>query len=274
MWPELLYSLYSSCCLSLTAVSSATDSQDAVRPVGGAEPCQPAQAFELDGSTTSCAPEGWCPEAPIVLTLRPTLQDVATLPELAGAIGSSLEESGAVRESASEGVKKARGKVRTIEGRIRGILKASCLERILPRRQRRQESACLAALCLMCHGMQCTLECSVLPQLSSAHGLGAVAARPGSRIPPFNLRSTLLAWCYPLQRVLPVVPSGLLSPCAAVCWPGALPSPDKGCRLSCLQGYQGEVTEQGGRMCVALPASADGPPKGILLGSGPGGTSW
>jgi len=50
-------------------------------------------------------------------------QDIATLPELAGAIGSAIEESGAVRESASEDVRRARGRVRTIEGRLRGILK-------------------------------------------------------------------------------------------------------------------------------------------------------
>ncbi|EFN53577.1 hypothetical protein CHLNCDRAFT_136763 [Chlorella variabilis] len=89
-------------------------------------------------------------------------RDVATLPELAAAVGSAIEESGAVRESASEEVRRARARVRTIEGRIRGILK----------------------------------------------------------------------------------------------------------------GYQGEVTEQGARMCVAVPASPDGPPKGILLGSGPGGSTW
>lgn len=50
-------------------------------------------------------------------------QDITTLPELAGAIGSAIEESGAVRESASEDVRRARGRVRTIEGRLRGILK-------------------------------------------------------------------------------------------------------------------------------------------------------
>ena len=51
------------------------------------------------------------------------MQSIATLPELAGAIGSAIEESGAVRESASEEVRRARGRVRTIEGRLRGILK-------------------------------------------------------------------------------------------------------------------------------------------------------
>lgn len=45
------------------------------------------------------------------------------MPDLAGAIGSSIEESGAVRESASEDVRRARARVRTLEGRIRGILK-------------------------------------------------------------------------------------------------------------------------------------------------------
>lgn len=53
------------------------------------------------------------------------LQNVVTLPELAGAIGSAIEESGAVRESASDEVRRARGRVRTIEGRLRGILKVS-----------------------------------------------------------------------------------------------------------------------------------------------------
>ncbi|KAI7845433.1 hypothetical protein COHA_000985 [Chlorella ohadii] len=89
-------------------------------------------------------------------------KDIATLPELAGAIGSTIEESGSVRESASEEVRRARGRVRTIEGRLRGILK----------------------------------------------------------------------------------------------------------------GHHGEITEQSGRLCVAVPASPDGPPKGILLGSGPGGSTW
>jgi hypothetical protein len=51
------------------------------------------------------------------------VQDVVTLPELAGAIGSSIDEGGSVRESASEEVRRARARVRTIEGRIRGILK-------------------------------------------------------------------------------------------------------------------------------------------------------
>lgn len=51
------------------------------------------------------------------------MQDTATLPELVGDIGSAIEESGAVRESASDEVRRARIRVRTIEGRIRGILK-------------------------------------------------------------------------------------------------------------------------------------------------------
>lgn len=41
-----------------------------------------------------------------------------------------------------------------------------------------------------------------------------------------------------------------------------------------VQSLPGEVTEHGGRMCAAVPATADGPPKGILLGSGPGGGIW
>jgi hypothetical protein len=45
-------------------------------------------------------------------------------------------------------------------------------------------------------------------------------------------------------------------------------------RVSSQQGYQGEATELGGRLCVAVPASPDGMPKGILLGSGPGGSVW
>ena len=40
------------------------------------------------------------------------------------------------------------------------------------------------------------------------------------------------------------------------------------------QGYNGEITEQAGRMCVAVPASPEGPPKGILLGAGPAGSTW
>ena len=40
------------------------------------------------------------------------------------------------------------------------------------------------------------------------------------------------------------------------------------------QALPGEVTEHGGRMCVAVPATADGPPKGILLGTGPRASVW
>lgn len=45
-------------------------------------------------------------------------------------------------------------------------------------------------------------------------------------------------------------------------------------RFALMQGHHGEITEQSGRLCVAVPASPDGPPKGILLGSGPGGSTW
>nr|BAD42336.1 DNA mismatch repair protein Mut2-like protein [Nannochloris bacillaris] len=97
--------------------------------------------------------------------LSPVLEifrHVVTHPELSSEIGFAIKDDGHVREAASDEVKKAAGKVRTIEGRIRGILK----------------------------------------------GLG------------------------------------------------------------------GEITEYGGRMCCSIAASIDGPPRGILLGSGPGGTSW
>ncbi len=88
---------------------------------------------------------------------------VTSHPQLSSEIGFSIKDDGSVREAASDDVKKASGKVRTLEGRIRGILK----------------------------------------------GLG------------------------------------------------------------------GEITEHGGRMCCAVAASAsDGPPRGILLGTGPGGTVW
>lgn len=97
--------------------------------------------------------------------LEPVVQafkDLPALPELSGEIGFALQEDGAVREAASDGVKKAAAKVRTVEGRLRGILK----------------------------------------------------------------------------------------------------------------GHQGEITEIGGRMCVAVPSTADRPPRGILLGSAPGGSAW
>jgi len=98
--------------------------------------------------------------------LSPVLEvfrNVICHPQLSSEIGFSIKDDGSVREAASDEVKKAAGKVRTLEGRIRNILK----------------------------------------------GLG------------------------------------------------------------------GEITEHSGRMCCAVAASAsDGPPRGILLGSGPGGTVW
>jgi dsDNA-specific endonuclease/ATPase MutS2 len=98
--------------------------------------------------------------------LSPVLEvfkNVRNHPQLSSEIGFAIKDDGSVREAASDEVKKAAGKVRTLEGRIRGILK----------------------------------------------GLG------------------------------------------------------------------GEITEHGGRMCCAVAASAsDGPPRGILLGSGPGGAVW
>ena len=101
--------------------------------------------------------------------LQPILhkfKELHTLPEIVSEIGFSIREGGVVREAASEEVKKAAGKVRTVEGRLRGILKNS-----------------------------------------------AVGG--------------------------------------------------------------GEITEQGGRICVAVQASPDGPPRGgIFLASGPGGTVW
>ncbi|GAB4813086.1 hypothetical protein N2152v2_000132 [Parachlorella kessleri] len=97
----------------------------------------------------------WCAQAGATL-------GVATLPDLVAEIGAAFEESGQIRESASEDLKRTRAKVRTVEGRLRGVLKS-------------------------------------LP---------------------------------------------------------------------------GEVTQHAGRVCVACPANSDGPPKGILLGSGPGGMTW
>lgn len=97
--------------------------------------------------------------------LQPVLEifkDLETVPEIVSEIGFTVREDGSVREAASDEVKKAAGKVRTLEGRIRGILKSAV----------------------------------------------------------------------------------------------------------------GEVSEYGGRMCIAVPASPDGPPRGILLGSGPGGSTW
>ena len=97
--------------------------------------------------------------------LQPVLEmfkDLVTVPEIVSEIGFAIREDGSVREGASDEVKKAAGKVRVLENRIRGILKSAA----------------------------------------------------------------------------------------------------------------GEVTEYGGRMCIAVPASLDGPPRGILLGSGPGGSTW
>ncbi len=42
-------------------------------------------------------------------------------------IGFAVNEDGHVREAASEEVRKARGRVRTIEGRLRGVLKVTVL---------------------------------------------------------------------------------------------------------------------------------------------------
>lgn len=87
-------------------------------------------------------------------------QDIAMLPELAGAIGSAIEESGAVRESASEDVRRARGRVRTIEGRLRGILK-------VPTRAGRKRTRVIGLL--MPHfsrrdGHMCTMPCRAATQ--------------------------------------------------------------------------------------------------------------
>lgn len=43
-----------------------------------------------------------------------------------------------------------------------------------------------------------------------------------------------------------------------------------------LKGHAGggQVSEMGGRMCIVLPASGDGAPKGILLGTSPGGGNY
>ncbi|KAL0045927.1 hypothetical protein WJX82_008672 [Trebouxia sp. C0006] len=41
-----------------------------------------------------------------------------------------------------------------------------------------------------------------------------------------------------------------------------------------LKGHSGEVSEMSGRLCVVLPASQQGPPKGILLGTSPGGGAF
>ena len=55
------------------------------------------------------------------------MQGVATLPELVSEIGAAFEEGGQIRESASEDLKRTRAKVRTVEGRLRGVLKVRWL---------------------------------------------------------------------------------------------------------------------------------------------------
>jgi hypothetical protein len=155
------------------------------------------------------------------------VQDVSLFPEFVAEVGSTLEESGAVRESASDEVRKARGRVRTLEGRIRGMLKvggdgASACEREREgeRTRRRRERR---------------------------GGRGRGRGR-GGRCP------SMLMYAHKFD-------------CARAS-ASHLP------RVSSQQGYQGEATELGGRLCVAVPASPDGMPKGILLGSGPGGSVW
>ena len=56
------------------------------------------------------------------------MQGVATLPELVSEIGAAFEEGGQIRESASEDLKRTRAKVRTVEGRLRGVLKVRPVE--------------------------------------------------------------------------------------------------------------------------------------------------
>ena len=51
------------------------------------------------------------------------LQGLAVDVKLAGDINAAIGEDGKVRDSASEEVRRTRGKVMTIEGRIRGVLK-------------------------------------------------------------------------------------------------------------------------------------------------------
>lgn len=140
-----------------------------------------------------------------LLPVTVPFKDIATLPELSSAVGQYIDEAGGVRESASEEVRRARTRVRTIEGRIRGILKVSG---------------------------------------EALHARVCVACAPHTRPSAGSRRAQM-------QSPPSCIPPGL-----------------------CLQGYNGEITEQSGRMCVAVPASPDGPPKGILLGSGPGGSTW
>lgn len=53
------------------------------------------------------------------------VQGAALLPELASEVGFALDDSGAVRDSAAEDVRRTRTKVRTVEARLRSILKVS-----------------------------------------------------------------------------------------------------------------------------------------------------
>lgn len=50
-------------------------------------------------------------------------QEVLIFPQLLDAIVGAIDEDGSIRESAGEDVRRTRGKVRAIQGRIRGILK-------------------------------------------------------------------------------------------------------------------------------------------------------
>ena len=102
----------------------------------------------------------------VLAPLAAAVRDLPTLPELTSEIGFAIQEDGSVREAASDEVKKAAGKVRTVENRLRGVLRSQI----------------------------------------------------------------------------------------------------------------GEIAEMGGRMCVAVPAAAGGagggPPRGVLLGTAPGGGTW
>lgn len=57
-------------------------------------------------------------------------------------------------------------------------------------------------------------------------------------------------------------------------WAQSPPSPAHALSCTALQGQAGELTEHAGRLCVAVPVSSDGPPKGILLGTTAGGGAW
>lgn len=74
-----------------------------------------AAAREADGGAIAAVIE------PIVKAFR----DIATLPGLAADIGFAIDDDGRVREAASDPVKRASARVRTVEGRLRGILKVS-----------------------------------------------------------------------------------------------------------------------------------------------------